>query len=131
MCLVSIVMLCISYRWLCFLCTVVQYLYFRPRMFRSRYKSSSDVVGNAKKCQPFHCTTVPFKVLYCKIKNPLSVVVFFVYYLCEKYYKLITVQYYVEPLNGLPRWCSSKEPTCQCRRHGFSPWVGRIPGRRK
>ena len=35
---------------------------------------------------------------------------------------------------GLPRWCSSKESTCQCRRykrHGFDPWVGKIPQRRK
>ena len=31
---------------------------------------------------------------------------------------------------GLPRWRSGKESTCQCRRHGFSPWVGKIPWRR-
>ena len=27
------------------------------------------------------------------------------------------------------RW-SPKEPTSQCRRHGFDPWVGKIPWRR-
>ena len=32
---------------------------------------------------------------------------------------------------GLPWWLSRKESTCQCRRHGFNPWVGKIPGRRK
>ena len=35
---------------------------------------------------------------------------------------------------GLPRWLSGKEFTYQCRRHrsrGFSPWVGKIPWRRK
>ena len=35
---------------------------------------------------------------------------------------------------GLPRWCSGKIPTCQCRRlqrHGFNPSVGKIPWRRK
>ena len=26
-------------------------------------------------------------------------------------------------LNGLPRWLSGKESTCQCRRCGFDPWV--------
>ena len=34
----------------------------------------------------------------------------------------------------LPRWCSSEEPTCQCRRHkrcGFDPWVRKIPWKRK
>ena len=31
---------------------------------------------------------------------------------------------------GLPRWLSCKESTCQCRRHGFDPWIGKIPWRR-
>ena len=26
---------------------------------------------------------------------------------------------------------SGRESTCQCRRHGFDPWVGKIPWRRK
>ena len=32
---------------------------------------------------------------------------------------------------GLPRGLSGKESTCQCRRHGFDPWVGNFPWRRK
>ena len=32
---------------------------------------------------------------------------------------------------GLPRWLSGKESIYQCRRHGFDPWVGKIPWRRK
>ena len=32
---------------------------------------------------------------------------------------------------GLPWWLGGKEPTCQCRRYKFSPWVGKIPWRRK
>ena len=31
----------------------------------------------------------------------------------------------------LPRQLSGKESTCQCRRCGFSPWVGKIPWLRK
>ena len=34
----------------------------------------------------------------------------------------------------LPRWCSGKESTYQCRRHriwGFDPWVRKIPWMRK
>ena len=27
---------------------------------------------------------------------------------------------------GLPKWLSGKEPTCQCRRHKFNPWVRKI-----
>ena len=32
---------------------------------------------------------------------------------------------------GLPWRLSGKESTCQCRRHEFDPWVGKIPWRRK
>ena len=34
-------------------------------------------------------------------------------------------------LQRLPRWCSGKESTCQCRKLGFDPWVRNIPWRRK
>ena len=26
-----------------------------------------------------------------------------------------------------PWWLSDKEPTCQCRKHRFSSWSGKIP----
>ena len=32
---------------------------------------------------------------------------------------------------GFPPWLSGKESTCQCRRRGFDPWVGKMPWRRK
>ena len=32
---------------------------------------------------------------------------------------------------GFPGGASGKESTCQCRRHGFDPWVGKIHWRRK
>ena len=32
---------------------------------------------------------------------------------------------------GPPRWLSGKDPTCQCGRHGFDPWVKKIPWSRK
>ena len=31
----------------------------------------------------------------------------------------------------LPGWLSGKESACQCRRHVFDPWIGKIPWRRK
>ena len=37
------------------------------------------------------------------------------------------------PYICLPRWLSGKESTCQCRRcrrHGFNPWVRKIPWKR-
>ena len=30
-------------------------------------------------------------------------------------------------VQGLSWWLSGKESACQCRRHGFHPWSGRIP----
>ena len=30
-------------------------------------------------------------------------------------------------IQGLPWWLSGKESICQCRRHGFDPWSGKIP----
>ena len=47
-------------------------------------------------CQLLYCTTVLFKVLYYKIeiKIVLCILIFIMYYLCENYYKAITVQYY-------------------------------------
>ena len=43
-----------------------------------------------------YCTTALFKVLYCKIKNVFFafLCLFFRCYLCEKYCKLVIVQYY-------------------------------------
>ena len=32
---------------------------------------------------------------------------------------------------GLPWWLSGKESACQCRRHGFDPWSGKIPSAMK
>ena len=32
---------------------------------------------------------------------------------------------------GLLRWLSGKESTCQCKRHGFDPCIGKIPWNRK
>ena len=31
------------------------------------------------------------------------------------------------PAQGLPWWLGGKESTCQCRRHRFHPWTGKIP----
>ena len=32
---------------------------------------------------------------------------------------------------GLPWWLSGKKSTCQCRRHGFDPWVGKTPTKKE
>ena len=47
-------------------------------MSGNKSKSRGDVAGSAKKLQLLHNTKVLFKVLYCKIKNVLSM--FFMLY---------------------------------------------------
>ena len=42
--------------------------------------------------------------------------------------------YHSYRIKELPRWLSSKESICQCRRyqrHGFDPWVGKSLWRKK
>ena len=36
----------------------------------------------------------------------------------------------IQWLRGIPGGASGKELTCQCRRLGFDPWVGKFPWRR-
>ena len=54
----------------------------------------------------YYCNIL-FKVLYCKIKNVFfifCVCLSFMYYLCEKYYKLVTVQYCIaDYVSWVPR----------------------------
>ena len=45
--------------------------------------------------------------------------------LTAKNFYLINAETMLNP--GLPRWRTGKESTCQGRRHGFDPWVGKIP----
>ena len=42
-----------------------------------------------------------------------------------------SIRIYFPVLGFLYHWLSDKEPTCQCRRHRFYPWVRKIPRRRK
>ena len=59
----------------------------------------------------------------------LKALSFKVYYLVQ----MIRISNALLRLLGFPGGASSKEPACQCRRHkrhGFSPWVGKIPWRR-
>ena len=46
--------------------TVIQYLYLKPRMFRSKCKSCGDGAATAKKHQLLHCTACFSR--YCTIR---------------------------------------------------------------
>ena len=60
----------------------------------------------ASGCQLLYCTTVLLKVPHCRVKNVFFIfcACFFMDYLCEKYYKPITVQYYIaDCVSWVPR----------------------------
>ena len=40
---------------------------------------------------------------------------------------LLSLLYWKADSLSLPSWLSGKEPTCQCRRHVFDSWSGKIP----
>ena len=44
---------------------------------------------------------------------------------------ILCLKSYKELIIGLPGGSAGKEPACQCRRHRFDPWVGKILWRRK
>ena len=58
-------------------------------------------------------------------------ILFFFYFLSLFHLICVHVVIYDLLWGFLPRWLSSKESACQCRRHRFDPWVGKIPWRRK
>ena len=46
----------------------------------------------------------------------------------KKKYQILAL---VPSQEGLPWWLMGKESSCQCKRHGFDPWVKKIPWRGK
>ena len=51
--------------------------------------------------------------------------------LCYVVDSQLSILHILSMVYGLSRRLSSKESTCQCRRLGFDPWVGKIPQKRK
>ena len=49
-----------------------------------------------------------------------------------KFWQVLSYLFLINKLEdlGLDWWLSGKESTCQCRRPGFGPWIGKIPWRR-
>ena len=40
---------------------------------------------------------------------------------------LISISWLKNLYGAFPRWSSGKESACQCKRHRFEPWSGKIP----
>ena len=52
-------------------------------------------------------------------------------FLWDMYYSSFEFSWHLLSITRVPRQLSGKESTCQCRRCGFNPWVGKILWRRK
>ena len=50
---------------------------------------------------------------------------------CSASHHYTLINDFLRILNELPWWLSGKESACKCWRHGFDPWVRKIPWRRK
>ena len=48
-----------------------------------------------------------------------------------KWINVAGLKYFIIMILGLPWGINGQESTYQCRRHGFNPWVGKTPWRRK
>ena len=88
-------------------------------------------------CSEFYCSVNYISILNYQVSYVTVTFVFINYTYIKLILKnsieniFIFIQIFKSLYLGLPLWLSSKEPTCQCRRHGFDFWVGKIPGRRK
>ena len=58
-------------------------------------------------------------ILFIPPSHPLCFPLLMLYFLQELNFQNLRKE--------LPGWLSGKESACQCRRHGFSPWPGKIP----
>ena len=45
--------------------------------------------------------------------------------------KEIKTSFDIINIKGILQWSSSWESTCQCREHGFDPWLGKTPAAKK
>ena len=65
---------------------------------------------------------------FCVSSSMLLFLYLFIYIELQLIYNLVLTS---GVCGYLPWWLSSKESACQHRRHGFHPWLGNIPWRRK
>ena len=113
-----------------------------PELHTSLYNTVTPRLHETSKGQT--CPCLPAAALYhCTPQSTVYIHVFsvwfFMYYLCEKYYKPITGQYYIADCVSWvwvcvcacsPGSARGQESACQCRRHkgcSFDPWARKIP----
>ena len=89
-------------------------------MAGSYHIEQSKIIEHFYHCRKI-CCIVLIKTWY--LKNGLC---FIVSSLLASYKNLFN-----RAISGLPWCCGDKKSTCQFKRHGFNPWVGKMPWSRK
>ena len=102
---------------LCLLLLTVLQLYHLSSPLPPPVSNSSGLFTWCQALYANHCTILHFFSRYCKI---MSLLLFKMYYLCEKYYKPIEYSF-----PGSPGDATGKELICQCKKHRFSSWSGK------
>ena len=92
-------------------------------------KPPTSQLSHLKKKKTNICVHYAYNVRDAVLRN-ISPWVCEIQYWKQSLYTLIN-RIMVQPLSGLPWWLSGKESTCQCRRPGPDPLVGKMPWRRK
>ena len=70
--------------------------------------------------------SVHFKLMWCGVVRRDFTVPLLAQNICKGIQSGTNLAYLwksTEATTGLPRWSSGKEPTCQCKRHKFDPWI--------
>ena len=95
------------------------------------YQKREDTVPNTYFQPAFTLLLTP--ILLCKCEETMSYSFTGTFRKCSWRTQRTTPFCYLrgKHILGLPWWLRGKEYTCQCRKHGFNPWVGKIPWRRK
>ena len=70
---------------------------------------------------PFSHCTIAYKLFISSANKQTTSIYLLLYCLLRN----------IDKISDFPNSSSDKESTCQCRRCGFNPWVGKLPWRRK
>ena len=119
---------------------LLQLLQFWKKFFLKRYELNLYLWQSSIYCS-WHCLFEILWVRYWELSDLFSMPLFWLLYLCFMLKDLLSnTLVTITPFSmsvetfKLPKWLNDIKSFCQCRshkRHGFNPWVKKIPWRRK
>ena len=98
---------------------------------RPRDQTWTPYIGNAESQPLDDQESYQIFSLLCSVFPLRYMILFFLSYILIFPFLIFFFQSLSSNINGLLRWLSGKESTCQCMRPGLDPRVEKIPQRRK